>query len=69
MIEVFATNVEEAAEAQTLVALLKRHFPDSKINIDLKDCDKILRVEGRNVCTADVMLLVTETGFRCTVLE
>ena len=49
MIEVFKTNVQEFSEAQKLVALLRKHFPNSKINFDLDDCDKVLRVEGNNL--------------------
>ena len=69
MVEVFKTNVQEIAEAQKLVAVLRRHFPGSKINIDLDDCDKVLRVEGNNLRTEKVMTLVTEKGFVCTVLD
>jgi hypothetical protein len=69
MIEVFKTNVQEFAEAQKLVAVLRRHFPGSKINIDLDDCDKVLRVEGSNLRVEKVMTLVTEKGFVCTVLD
>jgi hypothetical protein len=69
MVEVFKTNVQEFSEAQKLVALLQRHFPDSKINFDLDDCDKVLRVEGNNLRIEKVMALVTEKGFLCTVLD
>ena len=69
MVEVFKTNVQEFAEAQKLVAVLRRHFPNSKINIDLDDCDKVLRVEGNNLRIEKVMTLVTKKGFVCTVLD
>ena len=69
MIEVFKTNVQEFSQAQKLVALLLRHFPNSKINFDLDDCDKVLRVEGNNLRIEKVMTLVTEKGFLCTVLD
>ena len=69
MIEVFKTNVQEFSEAQKLVALLLRHFPNSKINFDLDDCDKVLRVEGNNLRIEKVMTLVTGKGFLCTVLD
>ena len=69
MVEVFKTNVQELAQAQKLVAVLRRHFPDSKINIDLDDCDKVLRVEGNNLRIEKVMTLVTKKGFVCTVLD
>ena len=69
MIEVFKTNVQEFSEAQKLVALLLRHFPNSKINFDLDDCDKVLRVEGQNLRIEKVMTLVSEKGFLCKVLD
>ena len=69
MVEVFKTNVQEFAEAQKLVAVLRRHFPGSKINIDLDDCDKVLRVEGSNLRVEKVMTPVTGKGFVCTILD
>jgi len=69
MIEVFKTNVKETVHAKEIVDILLEHFPDNKINFDLHDCDKILRVEGKNFCTEKIMTLVTENGFRCNLLE
>jgi hypothetical protein len=69
MIEVFKTNVEEVCQAKVLVDLLLHHFPGSKINFDLHDCDKILRVEGDHFITGQVMSLVEENGFVCEILE
>ena len=69
MVEVFKTNVQEVCNAKDLVALLLQHFPDTKINFDLEDCDKILRVEGENFIIEKVMMLVKENGFICKILE
>jgi len=69
MVEVFKTNVQEDFQAQQLVNVLLRHFPDSKINFDLEDCDKVLRVEGRNLVTVKLVTLVEENGFSCRELE
>ncbi|WP_205511636.1 hypothetical protein [Longitalea arenae] len=69
MIEVFKTNVQEFSEAQKLVALLSRHFPGTKINFDLDDCDKVLRVEGNDLRIEKVMTIVTGKGFLCKVLD
>jgi hypothetical protein len=69
MIEVFKTNVEEACHAKNVIALLLQHFPGSKINFDLHDCDKILRVEGENFAIERVIGLVAESGFTCIILE
>jgi hypothetical protein len=69
MIEIFKTNVEETVQAKKIVGILLEHFPDNKINFDLHDCDKILRVEGKSFCTEKIMTLVTENGFSCNILE
>ena len=69
MLEIFKTNVRKVSEAKKLVILLLHHFPEAKINFDLKDCDNILRVEGKDFVPEKVMLLVKENGFTCNVLE
>ena len=69
MVEVFKTNVQEDVQAKNLVALLLHHFPDSRINFDLDDCDKILRVEGNGYVMEKVIMLVTENGFACKALD
>jgi hypothetical protein len=68
MIEVFQTNVQKVSQAKEIVDLLAQHFPDSKINFDLDDCDKVLRVEGKNFITGKIMMLVTDYGFTCRIL-
>ena len=69
MVEVFVTNVNRVTDAKEIVALLLRNFPDSKINFDLEDCDKVLRVEGIHFVTEKVMNLLKESGFQCAILE
>lgn len=69
MIEVFKTDVEEMAQAKRIIDLLLEHFPGNKINFDLHDCDKILRVEGKSFCPETIMSLVIQNGFRCNILE
>ena len=69
MVEVFKTNVEREEEAEKLLHLLHRQFPGSRINFDLHDCDKILRVEGAHTLPVKVMQLVQENGFACSVLD
>ncbi len=69
MIEVFKTNVRKTVQAKRIIDLLLEHFPDNKINFDLHDCDKILRVEGKSFCPDKIMTLVMEKGFNCSILE
>lgn len=69
MIEVFKTNVKRKSDAGKIIATLLQHFPSSKINFDLSDCDKILRVEGEQLLTEKIMILVKEKGYDCDILE
>jgi hypothetical protein len=69
MVEVFKTNVQKVSQAKKLIALLFEQFPGNRINFDLNDCDKILRIEGDNFEVQRIIMLVTEKGFVCDVLE
>jgi hypothetical protein len=69
MIEVFKTNVENAGDANNIVQMLLQHFPGSRINFDLQDCDKILRVEGKDFCIETILTFMNESGFHCSILE
>ncbi|MET0635266.1 MAG: hypothetical protein ABWZ25_04510 [Chitinophagaceae bacterium] len=69
MVEVFRTNVEKEFQAKIIVAFLKQQFPGSRVNFDLDDCDRILRVEGHQVCPVRITGLLQEKGFHCMALE
>jgi hypothetical protein len=69
MVEVFKTNIRDKTTASIITAHLHEHFPGGRINFDLEDCDKILRVENENVCPEKVALILTRNGFACEVLE
>ena len=69
MIEVFKTNVQDADQASMVVDLLQKYFPSCRINFDLHDCDKILRIEGDDFENEKVIALLNGNGFNCSVLE
>jgi len=69
MVEVFKTNVERAGEAKILVKKLAKQFPKHKINFDLDDCDKILRVEGKNISPLKIITVVNSLNYQCQVLD
>lgn len=68
-VEVFKTNVSDTASADLIRKNLQLVFPDCKINFDLQDCDKILRIEGNQVLPAIVTELVKSSGFYCEALN
>ena len=69
MVEVFKTNVQKKAQSKRLLCILSEAFPSFKINFDLSDRDKVLRVEGDNLEALRIMVLVKEYGFKCEVLD
>ena len=69
MVEAFKTNVQKKVQSKMLLCILSEAFPSFKINFDLSDCDKVLRVEGDNMETLRIMILVKEYGFKCEILD
>ena len=69
MVEVFKTNVQKKTESKMLLSVLSEAYPSCKINFDLSDCDKVLRVEGDNIEALSIMILVKEYGFACEILD
>jgi hypothetical protein len=70
MIEIFRTNVQNKTQARRVVCSLKELFTEAKINFDLKDCDRILRVEGiTESCLESVINGLNRLGFNCEILD
>ncbi len=63
MVEVFKTNISTKKEAGLLRHALLLHFPGFRINCDLQDCDRILRVEGPGIDAAFVKSIAAEMGY------
>jgi len=68
-IEVFRTNVEGTAAAATLRLLLLALMPGSRIDFDLEDCDRILRISYHNTDISSVVRLLADHGFECQPLD
>jgi len=69
MIEVFKTNVCKAEKSESILQKLLLQFPGNKINFDLEDCDKILRVEGENIFSGQIIELLNREGHLCEILD
>lgn len=68
MIEVFKTDVQQPGTANLLIAKLILLFPGSRVNFDLEDCDRVLRVEGENICREKIAQLLKSCGYFCQIL-
>jgi hypothetical protein len=69
MVEVFKTNVQRKGEAKMLLLKLVQLSPEHKINFDLDDCDRILRVQRKNISSEKIFQLLIKEKYQCTVLE
>jgi hypothetical protein len=62
MIKVFKTDVQCAAEAENIINDLLQKHPGFRINFDLADEDKILRVEGAFFKAGDIIDCLKKYG-------
>jgi len=69
MVEVFKTNVQHREMSEQLASILRGRLPFVKINFDLDDCDKILRVEGNQICVETIIEILSTRGIECEVLS
>ncbi|MFI0429010.1 hypothetical protein [Mariniflexile sp. HMF6888] len=69
MIEVFKTNIIDENTAKMVLSDLAIHLPNSYINFDLEDCDKILRIENCSIRIDSVVDILNKNGFYCEPLQ
>jgi hypothetical protein len=68
IVEVFKTNVNEVALSEVLIRQVLSHFPDSRVNFDMEDCDRILRVEAAHIIPEKIIEILNTNGYSCEVL-
>lgn len=71
IVKVFKTDVQDHLTARLIVLNLQQTFSHCRINFDLHDCDKILRIESQQgaIEEADIYLLVAGYGYHCEPLQ
>ena len=68
-VEVFKTNVADPERAKCLVDQIERNFADCKVNFDLDDCDRILRVVFEEQIQSELLIdLLKNAGCMAEVL-
>ena len=68
-VAIFRTNVHEETTAGEVIAYLQSYLPDHRINFDLDDNDRILRVAGPTVSVESITTWMAERGFTCEALN
>lgn len=65
---VFKTNLSDAKRIGDIGSYLDFHPGIQDWNVDLNDCDNILRIVSRNIAPAEVENMITGTGYYCKEL-
>ena len=70
IVKVFKTNVNNHPDAGHIIDILQQSFTYCKINFDLDDCDRILRVESQKdfINEEHIRLLIAGCGYHCEPL-
>lgn len=69
MILVFKTSINTKKEARKLKPHLDNMLPNGQWNLDLEDCDKILRIDTEEHVATKVAELLNTHAFYCEELE
>lgn len=69
MIEIFKTNIENETQAEDIRNGLLISYPLHRINFDLDDRDKILRIAGDAFQPATIVEYLLARGFDCQILD
>lgn len=69
MVEIFKTNIANSMQAGLVLQLLEEQWPQYMANVDLEDCDRILRVESDSVENEKIVSLMHLHGYACEVLN
>lgn len=71
IVQVFKTDVQDKQVAGNIISFLQQTFSYCRINFDLDDCDKILRIESQegSIQESKVRLAVAGYGHHCELLR
>jgi hypothetical protein len=66
---VFKTNLTDTHRISDLGSLLDIHPHIMQWNVDLHDCDNVLRVVSKNIDAKEIEQLVLNAGYYCEELQ
>lgn len=71
VVQIFKTDVQDQLAARHIVLFLQQTYSHCRINFDLDDCDRILRVENQQgkIEEAEIQLLIAKCGYYCEPLQ
>ncbi len=69
MIAVFRTSMQTQLDISKLAHWIAPLHGLTRWNVDLEDCDRVLRLEGNHIDIDAIQALVQQAGFSCEELD
>lgn len=69
MVEIFKTNVSTKKQAKHILLVLQSKYPNAKLNFDIEDIDRILRVQDQNISINALLEDLHQLNIEAIVLE
>jgi hypothetical protein len=66
---VFKTNLTDTLHINKVEPHFAAHPHIQRWNVDLHDCDNILRIETEQLCGSDIVNIVAAAGYHCEELQ
>lgn len=66
---VFKTNLSSTKRVRAVEPALDQHPKIYQWNVDLHDCDKVLRVISNSIAATEVENILTHAGYFCEELK
>lgn len=66
---VFKTNLHDQTRVQEVESYLDVHPGIIQWNVDLEDCDRILRIVSSAISSAEVEMILWKAGYYCEELN
>jgi hypothetical protein len=59
---IFKTNIQTETERQQVAAVLDPHEHIQHWNVDMDDCDKVLRIQTAHLSQPEIVTLIAPSG-------
>jgi hypothetical protein len=67
-VEIFRTFVNNEKQARKICEILNSQLENTKVNFDLDDCDKVLRVESPEIDINKIRWIMENLGYSCDLI-
>lgn len=67
-VEIFRTQVQHTQQAKHICEILAQELEDTRVNFDLEDCDKVLRIESNSIDPRQIIQIMETLGFFCDLI-